>query len=388
MKRLVSAGDGGHVLVVTDKMVHLYNVMDNCVGHTWYADTGTTLRDCCPSSDNDQLIWILTNKTTVIKADTERNKIQDCVKVELNAEAIEIVNIENTIWVVFTNGGVRQLDYYLSEDHDAEDVRDVVSGKILDSNVCCNSSGQWSVTHMVEADSRQLSLVRGRLVLDTVTGVHSMEDIVTTSLSRSRDDILAWHLDPWSQLRMVTSQHDIVQVNADTGMEQLVLSIPGDSKHVSLCHVSRDQLAVMGTLSEGGYLQTVSTTYNCVTGQCQMKTTSHSGKGMFLLGGMLYVCASNRVVRLRAGGAGLDNVMGSLVTDTAASSPLLNDNVLTQADMPEHTILDCISLMLGTSDLSFDRQMEIVSMLVSHEVSHPVMSQQFTERLSLDQVVR
>ena len=386
----MSAGDESHVLVVTDKMVHLYNVMDNCVGHTWYADTGTTIMDCCPSSDNDKQVWILTNSTTVIQADTERNKIQDCVRVELNAEAVHIVNVENTIWVVFANGGVRQLSYYLGEDNDAEEVGAVVGGgRILKSNVCCNSSGQWSVTHMVESENRRMSLVRGRLVLDTVRGVHSMEDRVSTPLSLSRDSVMAWHLDPWSQLSIVTSQHDIVQVCPDTGTEQHVLSIPRGSKHVSLCHVSRDQLAVMGTQSEGGYLQTVSTTYQCVTGQSSIKTTSHTGKGMFLLGDMLYVCASNRVMRLSPGGAGLDRVLGSMATNTTAvSAPLLNDNVLTQADMPEYTILDCLTQMLETRDLSLDRQMEIVGMLVRHDVSHPVMSQQITERLTLDQVVR
>ena len=110
---------------------------------------------------------------------------------------------------------------------------------------------------------------------------------------------MAWHLDMSSQLVMVTTDGNVVMFNANTGSLEDIIELPSGSKHVALTHIEENQIAVMGTLNEGGYLQTISSVYRCVVAKGQLKTTSHKGKGIFFIDNKLIICVSNRVVSVR-----------------------------------------------------------------------------------------
>ena len=152
-------------------------------------------------------------------------------------------------------------------------------------------------------------------MLDTETRAHSVADTAARQLDTSRDQLLAAHLDPGARLLMV-ARDTVLMLGSVTAEEEEIVSLPPGSKHVAITHVSDTQLAVMGSLSEGGYLQTVSTLYRCVVAAAAVKTTSHSGRGLSLVRDKLYVCAGTRVATVRPGPGGLDTVLGRMAAPT------------------------------------------------------------------------
>merc|ERR1712110_1252291 len=151
----------------------------------------------------------------------------------------------------------------------------------------------------------------------------------------------------------------------------------GGSKHVALTHVSDDQVAVMGSLSEGGYLHTLSTVYRCTVARASMKTTSHSGKGMFVVDDKLFVCVGNRVMSVKPGPGGLDTVLGKMAVSVSSTKPGLDEESVT---------VDCVLALLDIEEEA--AQLDSLRALVSHELSQPVLSQLLTEKLSLEQTIR
>ena len=389
VRRVEEADRDDQVYVVASKMCHLYNLEKSSIEHTWYGDTSSNIRSCARSGQQNK-VFILVNKRTIVTAETDRNKLEDCVKLELNADVSDVVNVDGTVWIIFSNGGVRQLEYYQSEDEeDWESVEDVVDGgeTVLESVVTSGESGQWSVTHLLQSRDQGLGVMRGRVVLDTVTRVHSLVDTLTTSLQLTRADAVTWHLDSWSQLYMITTQDSLVSIDSVTGAATELTSVASGSKHVSLCHVSRDQLAVIGTLSEGGYLHTVSTTYTCVTGQCKLKTSAHNDKGLHLIIKKLYLIISNKVMSVSPNCGDLESVLGSQADPAQMMEAQLNDNILSQADMPEYLIVQCINKLLA-GDYTEERQGEVVKQLVKHNISQTVMNELITDDLSLENVIK
>jgi len=370
-------------------MVHLYNTDNTTVEHTWYADTGTRVVTCV-NGGNESDALILVNERIIVKADKERNKMEDCVKIQLTDDAINLVKVEETAWIVFANGAVEMLDYFVSNDEDDMDSMSRViseTDSILESRVTSSSSGQTLVTHLVcDKDSAALKIVTGRVVLDTCTRVHSVTSVVTMDVGMNRDHVVAWHLDMSSQLIMVTTDNSVVLFNPNTGSLEDIIQLPRGSKHVALTHVEENQIAVMGTLNEGGYLQTISTIYRCVVAKCQMKTTSHKGKGIFFIDNKLIICVSNRVLSVRPSPGGLDNVLGNMSLNHENIVADLSDQVISMEDMPEYLIIECVLKMLE-ADLAEERQLEVLRTLVLHDVSHPVLSQMMTEKLKLEQVI-
>ena len=171
-------------------MVHLYNTDNTTVEHTWYADTGTRVITCVNGGDEVEAL-ILVNERTIVKADAERNKMEDCVKIQLNEDAINLVKVEDSAWIVFANGAVELLDYFISNDEDNRDSMSRViseTDSILESRVSSSSSGQTLVTHLVcDKESSALKIVMGRVVLDTCTRVHSVTSVVTNDVGLNRD---------------------------------------------------------------------------------------------------------------------------------------------------------------------------------------------------------
>jgi len=379
-----------HVLAVqSGKMVHVYNVDNNTVDHTWYADTCSRLVSAVRGGQHGEA-FILVNQRTVVKADLERNKIEDCVKIEFDADIIDIDIVEDIVWVLFKDGGCGQLEYYLTREDDTwETVPGVVDDEesILESKISSNTSGQLIVTHLVSANNdSELKLLSGRLVLDTSTNIYNVTNVVTRHVPLDRSNLVTWHLNTKSELLMVTKEDDVV-IFSDSGLVEDIISLPRGSKHVSLTHVSDNQIAVMGTLSEGGYLQTVSLIYKCVVSKAVMKTTSHTGRGMFMIGNKLVICVSNRVLSARPSPGGLDSVLGRLAPPLTSSGPELTEEDVKMTDMPEDRILDCVIQLLD-SDLSQEKQLEMLRILVSHDISNTIMSQHITDKFSLEQVIR
>jgi len=387
VKCVEQAVDDDHVLVVSNKMVHLYNLDKAGIEHTWYADSGSSISSCVRSGDK---VLVLVNKRTLVVADRDRNKLEDCVKLQMNNDISHVVSAEKSVWIIFVNGCVRQLEHYQTNDpEDWEQEEEVLESgvRLLSSVITQSSSGQLGVTHLMSQDNR-VSVMRARLVLDTVTRIYTLTDTVTADLDLVRDDMVAWHLDPWSQLSLI-KEDAIDRVDLETGKRTQLTKLPPGSKHTSLCHVSRDQLAVMGALSEGGYLLTISLTLRCVTGQAKLKTSSHTGKGLFLINGKLFVCVSNKVVSVTPNSGNLGSVIGSQATPASIiKDPQLNDNFLKMADMPEYLIIDCIIKLLNSGDYTEERQLEVLSILTEHQFSQSVMTQLVTEKLHLNHVIR
>ena len=386
--RVIVPGEAGHVLVVAgDKMVHLYSLDTGAVTHTWCADTGSRVVGVAAAG---QRSVILMNKRIVVTADKERNKIEDCEKIVLNEDIYDIVTVDGVLWVVFTDGSVEQLDYFTTHEKEDWETQTKVLTKdqtILDTRLRLAPGTGLTVSHLVSENS-VLSLVTGRLVLDTVTGTHSLAGVTHTKVDIRADNLAAWHMDPWARLFMVTKDTSLVMMFSPHSLSsEEIISLSPASKHVALTHVSEDQIAVMGTLSEGGYLLTLSTVYRCTVAKASLKTTSHSGKGMFIVEDKLFVCVGNRVMRVRPGPGGLDTVLGKMAVSVSAIKPGLDKDTVNMNDMPESVTVECVLALLETEEEEAGH-LASLGALVKHEVSQPVLSELLTQKLSLEQTIR
>merc|ERR1719500_1507020 len=119
------------------------------------------------------------------------------------------------------------------------------------------------------------------------------------------------------QTRLVqTSSHIVLThlVRDQSTGSLAVMRVPS-TLHSSLAHTMANQVAVMGSLAEGGFLQLIGTQYRAVVAESKVKTTSHKGKGMFLIGEKLYLCISSRIMSTQLGihlKGGLDMMLGRL----------------------------------------------------------------------------
>ena len=385
--RLIVPGEAGHVLVTAgDKMVHLYSLDTGAVTHTWCADTGSRVTSVAGAG---QRSVILLNKRIVVTADKERNKIEDCEKMVLSADVYDIVTVDGNLWVVFTDGSVEQLDYFTVHDkEDWETVKGILTEgqTILDTRLRLAPGTGLTVSHLVSENS-MLSVVTGRLVLDTLTGTHSLAGVTRTQVDITADNLAAWHIDPWARLFMVTRDTSrVLMFSPQSKSSEEINSLSPGSKHVALTHVSEDQVAVMGSLSEGGYLHTLSTVYRCTVATASMKTTSHSGKGMFVVDDKLFVCVGNRVMSVKPGPGGLDTVLGKMAVSVSSTKPRLDEETVTMSDMPESVTVECVLALLETEEEA--AQLDSLRALVRHELSQPVLSQLLTQKLSLEQTIR
>ena len=106
-------GEGDVVCVQGEKMVHIYNTVTASLQHTWYADTGTYIQDVAPTLARGSDVHILVNRREVVLADRDKNKMVECNRVRLGGDAREIFSLDGNNYIVFSNGGVEDLDLIL-----------------------------------------------------------------------------------------------------------------------------------------------------------------------------------------------------------------------------------------------------------------------------------
>ena len=102
-----------NMLCVQGEMVHVYSTGLGSLQHTWYADTGTSIQDVAPTLAHGSYVHILVNRREVVLADRDKNKMIECNRVRLAGDAREIFSLDGNNYIVFSNGGVEDLDLIL-----------------------------------------------------------------------------------------------------------------------------------------------------------------------------------------------------------------------------------------------------------------------------------
>ena len=377
----------GHVVCVQgDKMVHIYNTLTASLQHTWYADTGSKVQDVATNNKNSDVV-ILVNGRDIVLADRDKNKMEDCDKIRLEAEANEILSVGGTNYVVFCNGAVEDLQLIRTSPEQ------VLAGvlqegeRLLESRVESQPSGQICVSHLVSQD-HGLALLTARLVLDITTGAHSLEEVVRRKVFSDIRQLKCFILDSKSSVTMVTSGDTLKVFNTKTGNLEDLANVPAGSKHLAITDIAgSDQIAVMGTLSEGGFLHTFSRAFNCVIASCNMKTTAHTGRGLYHLQDKLLVAVTNRVMTISPAAASLETLLGRMSQPEQAVTASLTEEVLARPDLPESLVIDCLLLLLE-SQADMDWRLEVLSSLVKRDVTDSIMNQLVREKINLEQAIK
>ena len=294
VRRLKVGACQDQMLCVQEENVHIYSTGLGSLQHTWYADTGTSIQDVAMGSEGD--VFILVNKRDVVLADRDKNKIEDCKRIRLEADATEILTLEGSNYIVFSNGGIEDLQLILKRPEAGKPGAVIPGGEtICESQLRCEASGQISVTHLVSRDCGLFSIT-GRLVLDATSGTHTVEDIVRKDVISDIRQLKCFTLDRQSNVIMVTSGDKLQVLNSSIGSLNDLVNIPSGSKHVAIADIGENQLAFMGTLNEVGFLHTFSRASNRVTATCNMKTTAHEGRGLYHYGDSLVITGTSNVM--------------------------------------------------------------------------------------------
>ena len=387
--RRVRAGPEEDVVVCVqgEKMVHVYNTNTNSLQHTWYANTGTIVHDVA-TADNKSDVVILVNKKEIVLADRDKNKMEDCERVRLEDDATEIVTVGGTNYIVFSNGAVEDLKFLTQRAEAGQRPPGVLEEgeTLLESEVRWEASGQMLVSHLVTRDQALASLT-GRLVLDITSGAHTVEEVTRRNVASDIRQLKCFILDKRFNVIMVNSG-DTLQVftTAKNCVEDLA-NVPAGSKHLAITDIGEDQIGVMGTLTEGGYLHTFSRAFNCVIASCNMKTTGHRGRGLYYIQDKLLITVTNRVISTSLTDHSLHTLLGRMSTSSQQITASLSDEVLDMPDMPEHIIVDCLLLLLD-SDKGQDSRLAVFRKLVRRDISDSVMNQQIKEKINMEQAIK
>jgi len=404
---VITDGDVRNQVVVMqgDKVV-LFNVEENCVEQTWYGGSGRKLRSAVAAMGKfgDIKVVIVMNKRTVVWGDME-NKVENCDKMELLKDIKELIVLDTQHWVIFEDGSVEQLEHFKSNPREdwVKSSAVVEEGVVLQSRLL-QTTAHILVGHLIrDKTSDGLVLVKGRIVIDSDGQSHSVVVVGKNSLC-PYSEVVCLDLGMDLNVAMVKTNSTLCMFNTTTNTEEVVLQVP-NINNMSMAHISSDQVAVIGALAEGGFLQLISTKYRAVVAEMKVKNTTHKGKGMFLIGETLYMSMSSRVMSVNLGSnlaGGLDNLLGKLAQPQAQTSynvipDLIKENQTNKLvntmkciqDIPEQLLLDCIIYFLDKekTDLGEEDELCYLGILFSHNISQAVMSEELS-RLSLEQVIR
>jgi len=390
------------VVLQGDKVVTL-NIEDNCVEQTWYGGTGRTIKSAVPALglfDTIKLIMVV-NKDTIVWGDSE-NKVENSEMLKLHKDIRQLFILDKIHWVVFEDGSIEQLRYFKTNDREEWVKSSLVVEKevtILQTRLTQTSS-HIVLTHLVENKSTMsLEVVQGNVVLDSVSQTHTVTSVSRTPICLAAE-VVCFDL-AQDSVAMIRTSGALCIFNILTKLEEEVMLLPS-TLHSSVTYTGINQVAIMGSLSEGGFLKIVNTQYKAVVADTKVKTTSHKGKGMFLVGGKLFLAISSRILSLELGShlrGGLDTMLGKLAEPQTQISynvipDLLKHNDTTKLesvinnlqDIPEQLILDCILHFLDSEIPEVDLQHNLC-ILMSRNISPPVMSEEVT-RLSMKQVIK
>jgi len=392
------------VVVVQGDKVVVFNIEDNCVEQTWYAGTGRRIQSAVSALGlwGTVKVVMVADKRTIVMGDVEI-KVENCEKLELNKGIRELLVVDKLHWVVFEDGSVEQLQYFKDTEVEEWVTNPPMVEKemiILQTRIVQTSS-HIVLTHLVRDQSTgSLAVMRGNVVLDSETQSHSVAMVSKTNICLAEEVVCA-DLARDSSVAIIKTNGLLCIFNTNTSTEEEVMRVPS-TLHSSLTHTMANQVAVMGSLAEGGFLQLISTQYRAVVAESKVKTTSHKGKGLFLVGEKLYLCISSRIMSTQLGihlKGGLDMMLGRLAEPQAQISynlipDLIKENdmkkleaaITTMQDIPEQLLLDCIIHILDTEATEAELQ-RLLGILFSRSISQAVMSEEVT-RLSLEQVIQ
>eukprot|EP00092_Neocalanus_flemingeri_P018041 GFUD01019526.1.p1 GENE.GFUD01019526.1~~GFUD01019526.1.p1 ORF type:complete len:521 (+),score=189.47 GFUD01019526.1:54-1616(+) len=394
------------VVVMQEGKVVLFNIEENCVEQTWYGGTGRKVRSAVSALGlaGEAKVIIVVDKRTVVWGNKE-TKVENCDKLELYKDIRELVVLDRQHWVIFEDGSVQLLEYFKNNPReDWVSSSSVVEGEVILQSRLIQTTSHTVVGHLVRDETTaRLVVVKGQVVLNSDKQSHSVLVLSRTPVCLA-SEVVCQDLGLDLSVAVVKTSGSLCVFKPNTDLEEEVVKVPSID-HSTIAHTTTGQVAVMGALAEGGYLQLVSTAYRAVVAETKVKNTSHKGKGMFLVGGRLYLSISSRVMSVQLGSnlaGGLDSLLGRLAQPQAQTSynvlpDLIKNNNTSKLvdaishlqDIPEQLLLECIIYFLDTerTGLSPETELSYLGILFSRSISQAIMSEELF-RLSLEQVLR
>jgi len=393
------------VIVQKDKVV-LFNVEDNCVEQTWYGGTENKIQGAVASMGlfGKSKVLIIVNKTA-IAIGNEESKISNCEKIEFNRDIQDILFFENQHWLVFLDGSVELLEQFYLNDKDDWILPDalLVKGATILQSQLVRKTPHCLISHLFQDTGGNLILIIGRVVLNTESKSHNITSVEKYKLGTSKN-IIKSDLSEELGITILKASGHLCTFNKETNAVEEIMKIPS-TEHCSLVTISSGQVAVMGTLPEGGFLKLISTNYGVAVAECKVKNTMHSGKGMFLVNNRLFLSMSSKIVTVQIepylnGGLSMllgisaapqaqisYNVIPQLIEECETSK--LKSTLSTIKDIPEQLLLDCFLYFMDKDKTNFNdgEEMETMNILFSYEISQALMSEEVL-RLSLNHVVK
>lgn len=407
----VAAGDEDNTVMIghKDGKVALYDVEERAIQHTWYTPTGEKVVDC-------QAGWGVEEKVAavVIKKDDELvfatktdSKLETMNKLKFGSKMVKMLVYNKEILVVFRSGCIKTLNY-LKKHPDFEVNEDVIGeDEELKNSWIGQDKGITRIIHQIETKDKSIQFVSGQLLIDpdtaSVSIVNNARNTFLSTTTAVACDVL------------VDGQPTVAVLQPDG----FLYTGPLDGGHVTLtkvCQVAgvdnagvtwvdKAHVAVMSS-REGGMLQLVNVMYRAVVAQSALKTTVHSGRGIWWVEPHLYLTVGARVVSVEVEGleGGLDKLLGSLAVTQVENATLTLYSVIPDlikkgdsselaklitntADIPESLLLDCIKFFLSQSELRREAQVCYLGLLLSRGFSDAVMSDEL-RKVSLSDVVK
>jgi len=407
----VSAGDEDNTVMIgsRDGKVALYDVQERAIQHTWFSATGERVGDC-------QAGWGVEDKVSavVIKQHNELvfatksdSKLETMNKLKFGSQMTKMLVYNKEILVVFRNGCVKTLNY-LKKHPDFEVNEDVIGEEEeLKNSWIGEDKGITRIIHQIESKDKSTLFLSGQLLIDPDTASVSIVNIARNTFL-STTSFVTCDVTVDGLVRVAVLQPDGFLYTGPLAGSQVDLTKVCQMAGVDnagVTWVDKDHVAVMSS-REGGMLQLVNVVFGAVVAKSAVKTTVHTGKGIWWVKPNLYLTVGARVASVEVGGleGGLDKLLGSLAVTAADNSTLtlytiipdlikkkdsaeLAKLITNTPDIPESLLLDCIKFFLSQSDLRKEAQLCYLGLLLSRGFSDAVMADEL-RKVDLADVVK
>jgi len=407
----VTAGDEDGLVMIGHKegKVALYDIQERAIHHTWFAATGEEVTDAQAGWGVEDKVEAVVVKQddTIVFATQSDSKLEAMQKLKLSHRVQKMLVYNKEVLVVFKNGCVKSLNF-LKKSPDFV-VKEGVVGEdeSLTDSWIGEDRGITRIIHRVQTKDNSSALLSGQLLIDPDTGDVKIVNTAWSDFGLT-GDLLACDVLVEGNTTVAILRKDGVlysgHVGDGTDGLEAVCEVAGvDNAGVSW--VDKDHVAVMSS-REGGKLQLVNVVYRAVVAELAVKTTVHSGRGIWWVKPNLYLTVGARVVSVEVTGldGGLDKLLGSLAVNNGDNSALTLYSVIPDLikkgdsvelaklitntpDIPESLLLDCIKFFLGQCELRKEAQLCYLGLLLSRGFSDAVMADEL-RKVELNSVVK
>jgi len=302
--QVVVGEENGQVLLVQGKKAMVIDVSETAVLHTWFSSNTNTITTAARNKDVfDNCSYVIAyNGQMLTRVGNLGTKLEAFPKTKLDKEVKSIFALHNGHYLVFKDGSVGLLSKLIEDEsekkYDAQQSDGILEDgtNLIDVYLYEEGDALTFLLYITEKGNN-IYLHKSRLKMNVDTREPFLASTLVTKLG-TKDEILVWDVytgdKPFVLVWKTSGEIMYSSLFSETWEEIFKLEHCTDAAITAL---TENYFAVMYTKKDEdkGKLQIISINLQCVSSETTLKTTVHIGKGLYFVGGYIFIVGGGRV---------------------------------------------------------------------------------------------